>query len=81
MSIPFKSAKARAVLSDERRRSLSVLTREDAWRIYSDLCDGWEKNPNKQGLDRLEHRRIKHLLELRRKLDRVAGRGRDGNSA
>jgi len=81
MSLLPRTKKAVEVLAEERWRSIRLLSREEAWRIYRDLCAGWEKNPNKQGVERLEQRRITHLLELRRKLDRIGGKGRDGYPA
>lgn len=79
MSILFRTSNARTAMEKDRRKFLRSLSREEAWRIYCDLCTTWEENPNKQGIERLEQRRIRQMLELRRKLDRIGGRGVDGN--
>jgi hypothetical protein len=80
MSILGRTQAAQAAYDKDRRGFLRSLTRENALLIYSDLCRAWEENPNKQGLERLEQRRIAQMLELRRKLDRIGGRNRDGHS-
>jgi hypothetical protein len=80
MSILLRTSNVSAVFAEDKRKFLHSLTREKAWRIYCDLCNAWEENPNKQGIEYLEQRRIRHLLELRGKLDRIGGRSVDGYS-
>lgn len=81
MSILHRTRAAQSGQDQERFRRLRSLSIVDSWEIYSDLCNAWERNTNKEGIERLAQRRIGYLLDLRRKLDRLSRGERDGHTA
>ena len=81
MSILHRTQAAQSIQDQERFRRIRSLSIVDSWKIYSDLCNAWERNTNKEGIEHLEKRRIGNLLNLRRKLDRLSRGERDGHTA
>ena len=65
--------RANEVIRAERKKRLSQLTAEDSLREYDALCEMWEANPNKEGLERLERKKILFLVERRRRFNKVSG--------
>jgi hypothetical protein len=61
-------------LAGERARRLKALSVEEARAEYDALCATWAANPYREGMELLEQRRVKHLVELRRRLNLAAGR-------
>jgi hypothetical protein len=62
--------KASELIRAEKKKWLSQLTAEDSVRQYDVLCKMWEMNHQKEGLERLEKRRIIFLVEIRQRFDR-----------
>jgi hypothetical protein len=60
-------------LAEEQARRLAAMTVEESTAEYDALCATWEANPHREGMELLEQQRIEELLDLRRKLDLVAG--------
>lgn len=81
MTVLHRTQAAQSIHDQERIRRLCSLSSADSWEIYSDLCNAWERNTNKQGIERLEQRRIGYLLRLRSKLDTISRGKRDGHTA
>jgi hypothetical protein len=68
-------ALANAVIAEERWERLARLTEEEARRLYDGLSAGLQLPSMREGLDRLDQRRLQFLLSRRARLDAVA-RGR-----
>ena len=68
-------ARANAIIAEERWERLAHLTVEEARRLYDGLCAGLEIPAMREGLDRLDQRRLTFLLRRRARLDAVARGG------
>ncbi len=74
VKIPMRYQAVVHVLKKERMMRLARLTVEESWRSYQDLCAFWDATSHRDGMERIEERRIVELLERRRKLDRIGKR-------
>jgi len=68
--------KANQLIWAEKKKWLSQLTTEDSVRQYDALCRMWEMRHQKEGLERLEKRKIAFLVEIRQRFDRAASFGK-----
>ena len=68
-------AHANRVIAEERWERLAHLTEEEARRLYDGLLAGLQLPAMREGLDRLDQRRLQFLLSRRARLNAVA-RGR-----
>ncbi|MEW6620074.1 MAG: hypothetical protein AB1422_12205 [bacterium] len=65
--------KANEVIMAEKRKWLSHLSSQDSLRIYDNLCNFWEQNSHKEGIEKLERQKISFLLKKRSMFNHVSG--------
>ena len=61
-----------AFLENERVARLARLTPEQARAEFSELTEGWEALPDKEGLERLDLWRAETLVAVRRAFEQMA---------
>lgn len=69
--------KADELIKAEKMKRLSELTRCESLREYDNLCNLWEINPHKEGIEVLDRRRLFFLIERRRRFNKIGGLGEE----
>jgi len=66
-------AAAAEFITKEQARRLQSMMVEESTAEYDSLCAVWYANPHREGMEHVHQRKVEELLELRRKLNLVAG--------